>query len=87
MLKGALRVQGRLGPQFQRFSVSAFSPSPPQRPDQLIDLIRDGLHIELSRRIVDEQAQQLDSVAVRARPVNGRGQIGEAHLAIRARRH
>ena len=40
---------------------------PPQRGDQLVDLIRDLLHLALRRRIARPHVQRVHAVAVRAR--------------------
>ena len=54
--------------------------SPPQRIDEFIELVRDGLHLEVLRRVViDRQAEAGDAVAVAAR-----GGDGGIELALQA---
>jgi len=64
--------------------------STPQRGDQFIQLVRDGLHLGLGRRIADGQAEQADGVGVGAAAVDGGDdggvQVGGGHFAGRALR-
>ena len=50
---------------------------PPQRIDQRIQLVRDGLHLEVLRRVViDGEVQVPHAVAVAARAGDGGGELG-----------
>ena len=68
-------------------SVVGFSSS--QRRDQFIQLVRDGLHLGLRRRVADGQAESGNAVAVGAGAADGVAQVhaGDfAGIALRALR-